>query len=336
MQYNKSMITLRQCHDKEEWDDYILENGGHPLQLWGWGETKATNGWSVVRLFALNEDDKPTGAAQILIRHLPLPFKSLSYIPRGPVTDENGRGLLLESLAEYVKEKFHSVALTIEPDSVEFEVPSQWKLSNNHVLPARTIILDIKKSESDLLSVMAKKTRQYIRKSASEAIKIKTVHGRADIEKCLDIYSETAKRAKFSLHEDQYYIDVFNRLGENSAIFAAYVDDQPIAFLWIAISADTAYELYGGVNELGQQLRSNYALKWHAIRKCKEWGLSRYDFGGLIEGGVTTFKMGWTDTETNLIGTFDRPLSPLYSVYCKALPLAKKTLQKFKSLLRHR
>jgi len=27
------MITLRQCHDKEEWDDYILENGGHPLQL---------------------------------------------------------------------------------------------------------------------------------------------------------------------------------------------------------------------------------------------------------------------------------------------------------------
>ena len=93
--------------------------------------------------------------------------------------------------------------------------------------------------------------------------------------------------------------------------------------MWLAISADTAYELYGGMNELGQQLRVNYALKWYAIQKCKEWGLSRYDFGGLLDGGISTFKRGWAENETILVGTFDRPLSVFYSIWSHGLPMAK-------------
>ena len=126
---------------------------------------------------------------------------------------------------------------------------------------------------------MAKKTRQYIRKSGAEAVIIRRVHTRNELDKCLAVYHETSKRAGFGLHSDQYYYDVFDKMGDYSPVFAAYVDEQPIAFLWLAISADTSYELYGGMNDLGQQLRANYALKWQAILKCREWGLMRYDFG---------------------------------------------------------
>ncbi len=326
------MITLRQCQDKQEWDDYVLENGGHPLQLWGWGELKSANGWSAERLLALNEAEEVIGAAQILIRHLPWPFKSLAYIPRGPIVNDSDREELLELLSQRTKETHNSVALSIEPDSEEYASPQRWRQSANHILPAKTIILNLKKSESELLNDMAKKTRQYIRKSASEAIKIKQIRNKADLDQCLAIYRDTAQRAKFNLHDDQYYYDVFNKLGDHSPVFAAYHDDQPIAFLWLAISADVSYELYGGVNETGQQLRTNYALKWHAIRKCKEWGLSRYDFGGLIEGGVTTFKMGWTDSETNLAGTFDYPLSVFYGLWSGVLPAAKAFVHRVKKI----
>jgi lipid II:glycine glycyltransferase (peptidoglycan interpeptide bridge formation enzyme) len=108
------------------------------------------------------------------------------------------------------------------------------------------------------------------------------------------------------------------------------LDDQPIAFLWLAISADVAYELYGGMNEDGQRLRANYALKWYAIRKVKEWGLSDYDFGGLVVGGVSVFKQGWASEETVLAGTFDKPLSPTYPLWSKVLPGAKSVLQKLR------
>jgi lipid II:glycine glycyltransferase (peptidoglycan interpeptide bridge formation enzyme) len=121
-------------------------------------------------------------------------------------------------------------------------------------------------------------------------------------------------------------------MGDASPVFAAYVDNQPVAFLWLAISGDTSFELYGGMNDAGKNLRANYALKWHAIRKTKEWGLTRYDFGGLIEDGVSNFKRSWTDKDTELVGTLDRPLSPLYPIWTSALPFAKKTVQKIKSL----
>jgi lipid II:glycine glycyltransferase (peptidoglycan interpeptide bridge formation enzyme) len=92
----------------------------------------------------------------------------------------------------------------------------------------------------------------------------------------------------------------------------------------------TAYELYGGMTDRGQELRANYALKWHAIRKVKEWGLERYDFGGLVAGGVSTFKQQWSPEVTVFAGTFDKPLSPLYNLWSKGLPFAKRTLQKMR------
>ncbi|PIQ70718.1 hypothetical protein COV88_03085 [Candidatus Saccharibacteria bacterium CG11_big_fil_rev_8_21_14_0_20_41_19] len=329
------MIMFKQCLDKREWDDYMLENGGHPIQLWGWGDIKSAHGWEAHRLFLRDEEEKTIGAAQVLVRHLPWPLKSLSYVPRGPVVGEINREELLTELAEYVKYTYHSVVVSIEPDSVEYTVPEGWIQSEHHVLPAQTIILDLNRNEAELLNDMAKKTRQYIRKSAAESsMKIKMVRGRAELDKCLDVYHETATRAGFPLHSDQYYYDVYSKLGDHSPVFAAYVDDQPIAFLWLAISADTAYELYGGMNELGQQLRANYALKWYAIRKCKEWELSRYDFGGLLDGGITTFKKGWSTDETLLAGTFDRPLSILYGIYSRILPMGKNVTRKLKSIIK--
>ena len=329
-------MKLLQCHDKQIWDDYVLENSGHPLQLWGWGEVKSVHGWIASRLLLIDDSEKVIGAVQLLVRRLPWPFKSLSYVPRGPVVDEKYRGDLLILLTEYAKRVHHSVAITIEPDGIQFEVPKGWKQSNNHILPTKTIILDLTKPDSELLNDMAKKTRQYIRKSASEAMTIGRVRSKSDLDKCLEIYGQTAKRAKFDLHDKQYYYDVFNQLSDNSQLFAAYVDDQPIAFLWLVISAETAFELYGGMNDLGQQLRSNYALKWHAIRKCKEWGLSRYDFGGLLEGGVTTFKMGWAESETNLVGTFDRPLSVKYATWNRGFSVAKTTTRKLKKVFKRK
>jgi lipid II:glycine glycyltransferase (peptidoglycan interpeptide bridge formation enzyme) len=86
------------------------------------------------------------------------------------------------------------------------------------------------------------------------------------------------------------------------------------------------------MNEQGQQLRINYALKWHAIRKCKEWGIERYDMNGLLNDGVSTFKQGFAAHENMLAGTYDYALSPLYVIWSKGLPLAKKGVRTLNKL----
>lgn len=112
--YNSYMISLQVCENREEWDNYVIENDGHPLQLWGWGETKAAHGWYVERLFGLDLDKKPVGAAQVLVKRLPWPFKALAYIPRGPVVGVDHTVDFLEALTNYAKTRFGAVALSIE------------------------------------------------------------------------------------------------------------------------------------------------------------------------------------------------------------------------------
>jgi lipid II:glycine glycyltransferase (peptidoglycan interpeptide bridge formation enzyme) len=310
------MIEIQRCNDKQQWDDYVLEHEGHPLQLWGWGQVKSGHGWSVEHLFAY-DGDLLVGATQVLIRKLPLPFKALAYMPRGPIVDERYMADFLKRIAHLVKRDHKAIALTIEPNSREIVLPLPWQKSSNSILAAETILLDLRLSEPELLGGMA------------TDIQIKRVRTKEEVAACLDIYRQTATRAKFNLHADEYYFDVQQQLGEHSPIFAAYVNDTPIAFLWLAVSTGTAYELYGGMNEEGQQLRANYALKWHAVRKMKEWGVREYDFGGLVAGGVSIFKQGWSEP-TTLSGTFDFPLSPLYGVWTKVLPKAKRISQKLR------
>ena len=327
------MISLLPCVDREEWDDFVLEFDGHPLQLWGWGETKAAHGWRAEQLIARDMDKNIIGGAQVLVRKLPWPFIAIAYVPRGPVSERENAPDILEALASYTRSHYRAVVLTIEPDWTELPelLGENWKPAPNTILIPETLILDLSQSEDELQIAMSKKTRQYIRKSSNEdGLTIRQVKTRDGLQACMEIYHETAKRAGFPLHDDQYYYDLFMNMGEATPVFAAYKDEEPIAFLWLAISGKTAFELYGGMNDLGQELRANYALKWHAITKTKEWGIARYDMNGLVSDGVSNFKRGFADHEDKLVGTYDRALSPLYSLWTKAFPLGKKIIRTIK------
>lgn len=324
-------MDTRRIEDREAWDSLVHDMHGHPLQLWGWGELKSSHNWRAIRV-AVYDEGHAIGGAQLLIRPLPRPFREFVYVPRGPFTREGREVEVLSEIASFVRANLSAVLLSIEPDTQEAYVSSAWRPGRNTILIPDTLILDLKRPLDELQSHMTKKTRQYIRKSSREDLEIRRVTKREDIAKCLAIYRQTAQRAGFAIHDDQYYYDLHEQMGESSVIFASYQDDQPIAFLWMALSAATAFELYGGMDDTGQRLRANYALKWYAITKCHEWGVRRYDMNGLLNDGVSNFKRGFADHETTLAGTYDLPLSPLYFVWTRGLPFAKRTARRLKSL----
>lgn len=330
MAYNEHMIHTEVCEEAAVWDEIVHDLGGHPLQLWGWGEVKSAHNWRAHRVIFTDDEQAVVGAAQVLERTLPTPFRRLLYVPRGPVWKEGRGEAVIDSLASFVKTQFPGVVLTVEPDSVEMPLAEGWRQSPNTILIPSTLILDLTKTEDELLAAMTKKTRQYIRKSGREGVEIRRVRRADDIASLLAIYRETAARAGFALHDDQYYYDIHEQLGDSSIIFAAYVSGAPVAFLWLAASRRTAFELYGGMNDEGRDARVNYTLKWHAIRKCQEWGIERYDLNGLLNDGISTFKRGFADHEDTLAGTYDYPLSPLYTVWTRILPFAKRVLRALK------
>ena len=333
-------LTVTPCTDRARWDETVKRLGGHPLQLWGWGELKSAHRWSAERVLVTDASGEVVGAAQLLTRALPGPLGGFVYAPRGPVLARDPEDALrpaqrpapaevADAIADYVHGSRRAVAVSIEPDenAGEFPLGSPWREAKTTVLPARTLILDLSRTEDELMADMSKKHRQYVRKSGrEESLDIRPVETIEQLDECLEVYHATSERADFGLHEDSYYRDAFTMLGDDSPVWASYVDGKPVAFLFMAKSDRTAFELYGGMSEEGQRLRANYALKWHVIREMKRLGITRYDFGGLINDGVTTFKTGFASHENLLSGTWDRP-GPGYKIWTEGLPLAKKIVR---------
>lgn len=320
------MLKVERCTSRQQWDDEVLDKQGHPLQLWGWGEVKGKGSWKAERVMVY-EDDHCIGLAQILLRSLPWPLKSLAYIPRGPVSEPAKRAVVVNELGKYVKKRHGALSLMVEPDWEAMPEVAGWRQSPNPILMARTLILDLTRNEDELLAPMTKKTRQYIRKSEKAGVEVRMAKDLDDIAECLAIYKDTARRAGFALHHDGYYEDIFELLGSHSQVFMAVYEGRVVAFLWLAASGETAFELYGGMNDEGQQLRANYILKWAAILRCKEWGIARYDMNGLLNDGVSQFKQGFAGHETMLAGSYEKPLSPWYPLWARGLPTAKKLVR---------
>ncbi|WP_255767847.1 lipid II:glycine glycyltransferase FemX [Pseudarthrobacter sulfonivorans] len=325
-------LAVVTCSDRAVWDDYVDRFQGHPQQLWGWGETKAMHGWSVDRVL-VTDGDEIRGCAQLLVRKLPLPFRALVYVPRGPMCSAENTTAVLEALAGYAAARHRGVALSIEPDwdadspFAAAVAAAGFKPSSNTVLIPRTLILDLTRTDDELMADMSKSTRANIRKAMRSDVEFRKVQTAGELEQVLGIYHETAARAGFGIHEDQYYRDIFANMGEGSPIIGAFDGDRLLAFVWLSRSGATAFELYGGVSAEGQKQRVNYGVKWAALRAMREDGCGRYDFNGLLNDGISDFKKQFAKHENMLIGTWEKPLSPLYPVYARAMPAARKGLQ---------
>lgn len=333
--YNSIMLKIVEISEKTDWDNFINTAGGHPLQLWGWGELKKAHGWKVKRIF-VEKEGIIISAAQILVKKLPKPLNNFAYIPRGPVilTDYNEeKSAILEKIAHFAKTKIKPtpVCLSVEPDWGDFtDKKGKWKKAKNTILIPKTLIIDLAKTDEELQAEMAKKTRQYIRKS-SDSISVREIKTAAELETCLDIYEETASRANFAIHDRQYYRDLKELMNENSPIFGAFShDNELLAFLWPVISDKTSFELYGGVNDKGQKLRANFTLKWQTMQILRERGVVRYDLNGLLNDGISNFKRGFAKHEDELCGTYDYPFSVKYVIWSEFLPTAKKIIRKLK------
>ncbi|MEE2570904.1 peptidoglycan bridge formation glycyltransferase FemA/FemB family protein [Pseudarthrobacter sp. J64] len=333
-------LAVMPCTDRALWDETVDRFEGHPQQLWGWGQTKAMHGWSVERLL-LNDAGETVGAAQLLVRRLPFPFRSLAYVARGPMCAAGNTAAVLESLAGHASSRYGAVALSIEPDwdadseYADAVAAAGFAASANTILIPRTLILDLTRTDDELMADMSKSTRANVRKAMrSEVVQFRKVATDAELEQVLAVYHETAERAGFGIHEDQYYRDIYRNMGDGSPIIGAFDGDQLLAFVWLSRSGTTAFELYGGVSSEGQKQRVNYGVKWAAFQAMREDGCKRYDFNGLLNDGISDFKKQFAKHENMLMGTWEKPLSPLYPAYSKAMPAARRSLQVARRLVR--
>ena len=348
-----SIVTLT------EWNQFLSQDpDAHLLQTADWGELKSAFGWKPMRVITGNV------GVQILFRKLPLGL-TIGYIPKGPVCS-NPLSVNNEAFwkqIDIVCKKNHAVFCKFELDAWDIEevqfnlrkellprdlnqsprslsvatlFQNNWEVSKHNIQPPRTIIVDIKENEAEILARMKQKTRYNIRLAEKKGV---TVRAWDDIESFHKMMHFTGNRDGFGVHSFEYYKRAYELLHpmQMGEILVAEYERKPLAAIFVARNGIRAYYLYGASTDEERNRMPTYLLQWEAMKWAKGRGCKEYDLWGVPDEdeatleanfetrhdglwGVYRFKRGFGGEIKRAVQAMDRVYNPLlYWAYLRFL-----------------
>lgn len=187
--------------------------------------------------------------------------------------------------------------------------------------PKATLILDLTKSEDELLAQMHPKTRYNIRLAQKHSV---AVEQSTDLDIFWRLLQETNQRDQIRSHSKEHYQKLLAVAG--TKMFIAQYRNQPLSAAISISDEDSFYYLYGASTQEQKQVMAPYLLQWEIIKYAKAQGSKHYDFWGVDEQrypGVTRFKMGFAPNAK--ITTYpDAMLVPIRPIWFRFYKLFKK------------
>ena len=296
----------------------------------------------------MTHDDHITAGALVLFRSLPLRLGTLAYIPKGPLLDfddDETTSELLQGLDRLLKRR-RSILLKIEPDRADDAAFADqlarigFRPSPQTIQPPRTIVIDIARSDDEILAAMHQKTRYNIRLAAKKDVIVREAQA-SDLPAFNALMQATGERDGFFVHSAEYYEAVFRLFVPTgqAKLFVATYQEQIIAGIFVFAQGDRAWYFYGASGEAERQRMPNHALQWAGIQWAKSLGCREYDLWGVPDEdeatleaqylerhddlwGVYRFKRGFGGKLVRFAGAFDRVYDPLlykaYELYLKS------------------
>ncbi|MCK9361420.1 peptidoglycan bridge formation glycyltransferase FemA/FemB family protein [Patescibacteria group bacterium] len=318
-------MTIIQVTSQELWDAFVSSLPyAQFTQSWAWGEFQSSIGREVVRIFILNDSEdlqSPLAAAQFI--HQPRPLVGGYWLaPRGPVFSQD---LSKEEHEEVLRTLMgqlslpQSLFIRVEPPVMtgSLDLP-QGFVPHRAYNPAVTSILDLTKSEDELLAAMHHKTRYNIRLAERHGVKVRLTD---DIGTFLRLTKETSERDRFLAPEYAYLEKTYRELSKAgmARLRLAEAQNEVLAMSMEMVYGDTATYLHGASSSRLRDVMAPFALHWDAIKSAKAEGKKQYDFWGCNPDdtnhpnykktweGITRFKLGWSGRCIEFAGTFDIP-----------------------------
>lgn len=319
---------------KERWNQFVKDNSNDfgLLQLWEWGVFSETIGKKVFRT-AVEKDGAILAVALVIEQKLKL-GKKYFYIPRGPILIDDKSASdkqveILELLFNEIKTKAKkegAIFLRMDPawqdgDTLRQILSESGFIPSGQVQPKETLVLNLRKSEEELLGEMKPKTRYNIKIAKKHHIEIDS--GERYFEDFWKLMEKTTTRQEITPHPKNYYLKLLQVLGEAGLaelVVAKYEGKVIVANLMINTGRWCAY-LHGASDYEHRNKMAPYLLQWTSIKKAKDRSCRQYDFWGVDEKkwpGVTRFKYGFSkETKvTGYIGSWDEVYSSLwYNLY---------------------
>lgn len=256
----------------------------------------------------------------IMFHRVPYAPRTIGYFPKGPMPDTG----MIRKLTALGKQK-RAIFIQIEPNATsgnKLLPPSHHPLFTKY-----TFVLDLGKSEEQLLAAMHPKTRYNIRLAQKHGVKIK--EDNSAFKTFLELNRETLHRQGFYAHNDHYYQLLWQHLHPNIArLFTATYKNQILAAWIIFAWGEAIYYPYGASSREHSDVMAPTLLLWEIARWAKKKGYKKFDLWGALGPnpnpkdpwfGFHRFKSGFGPDLVEFVGSFDLVLKPmLYRLYTLA------------------
>jgi len=299
----------------------------HPMQSYEWGIARSALDTQIIKLGEYT-NNKLINLFQMTLHKLPLLNYKIGYLPRSVWPSHD----VITFLYKWAKEN-KVIFIKIEPYIYKSQIlnnksqmNSKLQISKHSLFPKWTQILDLNKTEEEILKNMHSKTRYNIKLAQKKGVTIKLMDNEQGFKDFSKLYFETCKRQKYYGHNEKYHQIVWKNLKNNiSHLLIAYFNNEPLAAYELFYFKDTLYYVYGGTSIKYRNLMASNLLMWEAIRMAKKLGAKYFDMWGSLPpnydknhswSGFTRFKEGYGTKYIEMVGSFDLVASPLlYNIY---------------------
>ncbi|MFQ5615409.1 MAG: lipid II:glycine glycyltransferase FemX, partial [Anaerolineales bacterium] len=213
------------------------------------------------------------------------------------------------------------------------ETPPNFVPGTHDIQPPRTIVLDIRGEEDQILARMKQKTRYNIRLALRKGVVVRSSN---NLDTFDALIQTTGRRGDFGVHSIEYYRKAYELFYPREAceLLVAEYEHEPLATVMIFGHGSRAWYFYGASSNQHRNYMPTYLLQWEGIRWARAQGCTEYDLWGVPDAdhetleakftnrrdglwGVYRFKRGFGGQLRRAAGSWDRVYNPLlYKLYC--------------------
>ncbi len=319
-------ITLK---EKDDYNNRVT----HPLQSYEWGEFREKEGIKVIRKGFFNGDTLTSGF-QLTIHKIPRTNFTIGYLPKGEMPTQE----LIDELKQLGKQE-NCIFIQVEPNVIKSPTNPQLLTSNDNLRKAAhplftkyTFVLDLTKSEDELMASMHPKARYNIKIAKKHTVEVAEDNSEKAFEHYWRLIEETTKRQKFYAHTKHYHELQWHTFSHDndsnkltSHLFTASYDGKVLTALLFFVFQDTLYYPYGSSSDEHRNVMHSSLAMWEGIRFGKKLGLTKFDMWGALGQepdrkdpwfGFHDFKRKFGPEHVEFIGSYDLVINPaMYQTY---------------------
>ena len=249
-------------------------------------------------------------------------------IPCGPLIDWAKKDVVNNTLNKIkaVAKEEKCVFVRIRPqlmmnsENIKHLEESGLKKSPMHLAAEHTVMINLEKTEEELLAGMRRQTRYEVRRADKLGIKVSKSNSEEVFREFHSIQVETAKRQGFIPPNLDVLLAEREAFGDNITIYTARTSEgEAIAYGLVIVDKIEGDYYEAASTELNRKLPGAYAIIWQAMRDLKKEGCKRFNLWGIAPpgqpnhryAGVTTFKTGFGGEVVEYVAAHDLIISKI-------------------------